>query len=63
MTRALTLLAAIMLTAGCVTPHGEGQRALSQGRYDLAGAYFTQALLEEPGRSAALLGLGLAQYK
>jgi len=63
MTRAWTLLAVITLTAGCVTPYGEGQRALSQGRYGQAVTYFTQALAEEPGSSDALLGLGLAQYK
>jgi len=63
MTRAWTLFAGIMLTAGCVTPYGEGQRALSQGRYGQAATYFTQALAEEPRRSDALLGLGLAQYK
>jgi tetratricopeptide (TPR) repeat protein len=63
MGRALTLFAAITLTAGCVTPYGEGERALSQGRYGQAATFFTQALAEEPGRSDALLGLGLAQYK
>lgn len=63
MGRALTLFAVITLTAGCVTPYGEGQRALSQGRYGQAATFFTQALAEEPGRSDALLGLGLAQYK
>jgi tetratricopeptide (TPR) repeat protein len=62
-TRAWTLVAMIALTAGCVTPYGEGQRALSQGRYGLAATYFTQALAEEPERSDALLGLGIAEYK
>jgi Tfp pilus assembly protein PilF len=62
-TRAWTLLAVIALASGCVTPYGEGQRALSQGRYSLAATYFSQALAEEPGRSDALLGLGMAQYK
>ncbi len=61
--RAWTLLAVIALAAGCVTPYGEGQRALSQGRYGAAATYFTQALAEEPERSDALLGLGMAQYK
>ena len=60
MTRAWTLLAVIALAAGCVTPYGEGQRALSQGRYGQATTYFTRALADEPGRSEALLGLGLA---
>jgi tetratricopeptide (TPR) repeat protein len=63
MMRAWTLLAVITLTASCVTPYGEGQRALSQGHYGQAATYFTQALAEEPRRSDALLGLGLAQYK
>jgi tetratricopeptide (TPR) repeat protein len=60
---ALTLLAVIALAAGCVTPYREGERALSQGRYAQAAAHFTQALAEDPGRSDALLGLGMAQYK
>jgi len=63
MTRGWGLLAMIALASGCVTPYGEGQRALSQGRYGQAASYFTQALAEDPGRSDALLGLGLAQYK
>jgi len=63
MTRAWTLLAVVTLAAGCVTPYGEGQRALSQGGYGQAASHFTQALAEQPGRSDAVLGLGLAQYK
>ena len=63
MKHALIALSVIALTAGCVTPYGQGQRALSQGRYDQAATYFTQALADEPGRSDALLGLGLARYK
>ena len=59
----MALLAVAVLTAGCVTAYGEGRRALSQGRYSQAAAYFSQALAEEPGRSDALLGLGMAQYK
>jgi len=61
--RAWTLLAMTVMTSGCVTAYGEGQRALSQGRYSQAAAYFNQALAEEPGRSDAILGLGMAQYK
>ena len=57
------LLAVIALPAGCVTPYREGERALSQGRYAQAAAYFTESLAEDPGRSDALLGLGMAQYK
>ncbi len=63
MTRALTLLAVLTLATGCVTPYGEGEKALSQGRYRQAATYFTEALAEDPGRSDALLGLGRAQYK
>jgi thioredoxin-like negative regulator of GroEL len=62
-TRAWTLLAVIAFAAGCVTPYGQGQRALSQGRYSQAATYFTQALAEDPERSDAVLGLGIAQYK
>jgi tetratricopeptide (TPR) repeat protein len=62
-TRAWTLLAVVALAAGCVTPYRQGERALSQGRYSQAEAYFNQALAEDPGRSDALLGLGMAQYK
>jgi tetratricopeptide (TPR) repeat protein len=61
--RALSLLAVIALAAGCMTTYREGERALSQGRYAQAAVYFTQALAEDPGRSDALLGLGIAQYK
>jgi tetratricopeptide (TPR) repeat protein len=63
MVRAWALLAVITLAAGCATPLSEGQRALSQGRYSQAASYFSQALAEDPGRSDAWLGLGLAQYK
>jgi tetratricopeptide (TPR) repeat protein len=62
-TRVWTLIALVALTAGCVTPYREGERALSQGRYNQAATYFSQALAEDPGRSDALLGLGMAQYK
>jgi tetratricopeptide (TPR) repeat protein len=62
-TRVWTLIALIALTAGCVTPYRQGERALSQGRYAQAAEYFSQALAEDPGRSDALLGLGMAQYK
>jgi tetratricopeptide (TPR) repeat protein len=61
--RVWTLIALIALTAGCVTPYRQGERALSQGRYSQAAEYFSQALAEDPGRSDALLGLGMAQYK
>jgi tetratricopeptide (TPR) repeat protein len=53
----------ITLTAGCVTPYREGQTALQRGRYVEAEGYFNQALAADPGRTDALVGLGIAQYK
>ena len=61
--RAWALLAMITLAAGCVTPYREGQSALQKGRYVEAEGYFNQALAAEPGRTDALVGLGIAQYK
>ena len=61
--RAWALLAVITLTAGCVTPYREGQSALQKGRYVEAEGYFNQALAADPGRTDALVGLGIAQYK
>ena len=61
--RAWALLAVITLTAGCVTPYREGQSALQRGRYVEAEGYFNQALAADPGRTDALVGLGIAQYK
>jgi tetratricopeptide (TPR) repeat protein len=63
MGRALKLFAAMTLTAGCVTPYGEGQSALHQGRFAEAEGYFSQALAADPGRTDALVGLGIAQFK
>ena len=61
--RAWALLAMITLTAGCVTPYREGQSALQKGHYVEAEGYFNQALAADPGRTDALVGLGIAQYK
>jgi len=59
----LITLAVIALAAGCVTPYGEGQSALYSGRFAEAEGYFSQALAADPGRTDALVGLGIAQYK
>jgi tetratricopeptide (TPR) repeat protein len=59
----LVTLAVIALAAGCVTPYGEGQSALPSGRFAEAEGYFSQALAADPGRTDALVGLGIAQYK
>lgn len=59
----MLLLTVAVLAAGCATAYREGERALNQGRYGQAAAHFTQALAEDPERSDALLGLGMAQYK
>jgi tetratricopeptide (TPR) repeat protein len=59
----LVTLAVIALAAGCVTPYGEGQSALHKGRFAEAEGYFSQALAADPGRTDALVGLGISQYK
>jgi tetratricopeptide (TPR) repeat protein len=59
----LVTLAVIALAAGCVTPYGEGQSALHKERFAEAEGYFSQALAADPGRTDALVGLGIAQYK
>jgi tetratricopeptide (TPR) repeat protein len=59
----LVTLTVIALTAGCVTPYGEGQSALHEGRFAEAEGYFSEALAADPGRTDALVGLGIAQYK
>lgn len=63
MTETLVALVLIALAAGCATPYGEGQSALQKGRYVEAEGYFSQALAADPGRTDALVGLGIAQYK
>jgi len=59
----LLLLAVVMLTAGCASALLNGQIALRQGRYVEAEGYFNEALAKDPGRTDALVGLGIAQYK
>src|SRR5215471_12386168 len=59
----LLLLVAVMLTAGCASALLNGQIALRQGRYVEAEGYFNEALAKDPGRTDALVGLGIAQYK
>ncbi len=63
MKETLLTLAVIALAAGCATPYGEGQAALHQGRFAEAEGHFSQALAADPGRTDALVGLGIAQYK
>ena len=63
MKRALLLLALVALAAGCVSPVYKGQIALRQGRYVEAEGFFNEALAEDPGKTDALVGLGVAQYK
>jgi tetratricopeptide (TPR) repeat protein len=63
MKHAFLLLAVIALAAGCATPLAQGQMALRQGRYVEAETYFNEALAKDPGRTDALIGLGISQYK
>jgi len=59
----LVLLAVVALAAGCVSPVYKGQIALRQGRYVEAEGFFNEALTEDPSKTDALVGLGIAQYK
>jgi tetratricopeptide (TPR) repeat protein len=61
--RGLLLLAVVALVAGCASSLLQGQIALRQGRYVEAEGYFNEALAQDPGRTDALVGLGIAQYK
>lgn len=63
MKRALLLMAVVTLAAGCVSAVTQGQIALRQGRYVEAEGFFNEALAKDPGRTDALVGLGIAQYK
>lgn len=63
MKRALLLAAVVALAAGCVSAVTQGQMALRQGRYVEAEGFFNEALAKDPGRTDALVGLGIAQYK
>lgn len=63
MRRALVLLVTIVLTTGCASDYAKGQWALRQGHYAEAEGYFMRALIDDPKRIDALVGLGVAQYK
>ena len=63
MKRALLLLAVVALAAGCASAVSQGQMALRQGRFVEAEGFFNEALAKGPGRTDALVGLGVAQYK
>lgn len=63
MRRALVLLAVAAMAAGCVSPVYKGQIALRQGRYVEAEGFFNEALADDPSKTDALVGLGIAQYK
>jgi Flp pilus assembly protein TadD len=63
MKRAFLLGAVVALAAGCVSAVTQGQLALRQGRYVEAEGFFNEALAKDPGRTDALVGLGIAQYK
>jgi thioredoxin-like negative regulator of GroEL len=57
------VLSVLALAAGCATPVGQGEMALRQGRYAEAARYFGQALDDQPDRTDALRGFGIARYK
>jgi tetratricopeptide (TPR) repeat protein len=58
------LLAALAFAiSGCTTTVGRGQTALRDGRYAEAASNFETALKENPERSDALVGLGIARYE
>ena len=61
--RALLLLAVLALASGCASAVTQGQIALRQGRYVEAEGFFNEALAKDPGRTDALVGLGITQYK
>ncbi len=63
MRRALLVLAVATLAVGCASAVTQGQLALRQGRYVEAEGFFNEALAKDPGRTDALVGLGIAQYK
>lgn len=63
MQRALLLFAVVALASGCASAVTQGQIALRQGRYVEAEGFFNEALAKDPGRTDALVGLGIAQYK
>ena len=59
----LSLLLSLSVLSGCTTGYGQGQAALRQGRFDEAASYFEHVLAQDPGRTDALVGLGIARYK
>ena len=59
----LSLLLSLSVLSGCTTGYGQGQAALRQGRFNEAATYFEQVLAQDPGRTDALVGLGIARYK
>lgn len=63
MKRALLLLVVLALAAGCASAVVQGQVALRQGRYVEAEGFFNEALAKDPGRTDAVVGLGISQYK
>ena len=63
MTSTIVRASLALLLAGCATPTLQGRAALTGGRYDEAAQRFEEALAEEPGRVADLVGLGIARYK
>ncbi|HUO62818.1 MAG TPA: tetratricopeptide repeat protein [Terriglobales bacterium] len=63
MNRALILSAVIVVAAGCTSAVVQGQMALRQGRYVEAEGFFNEALTKDPGRTDAVVGLGISQYK
>jgi Flp pilus assembly protein TadD len=48
---------------GCATAMGDGRAALREGNYSEAATRFEQALADNPDRTDALVGLGIAKYK
>ncbi|MBI1735221.1 MAG: tetratricopeptide repeat protein [Candidatus Rokubacteria bacterium] len=61
--RICALAVATLALAGCATTMGEGRQALRQGRYAEAATHFEEALVEDPEKTDALIGLGIARYK
>lgn len=61
--KARTALSLLVLLAGCASPTMQGRAALGRGSYDEAARHFEEALTKDPGRTADLVGLGIARYK
>jgi len=57
------LLAALtFVISGCATTAGRGETALRDGHYAEAASNFEAVLKEDPERTDALVGLGIARY-